>query len=107
MLKNIEGNTNVVLPGSEGGTIFVAKVEPLTLKDKSTYNIDYGLKVIEVSDGRFKEIGIRKGTIIISLNGQRVKSANEARQVTDNGRTLTSIAGIQSNGEEFAFHFGR
>ena len=107
LLKNIEGNTNIVLPGSETGTLFGAKFVPLTLNDKSTYDIDHGLKVTEVGPGKLKDIGIRKGTIIVALNGQIVNSTDEARQITNNGRTLTSIAGIQADGEEFSFRFGR
>jgi S1-C subfamily serine protease len=55
----------------------------------------------------FKEIGIRKGYIILTVNGKKVKTASDVREITNNGQTLTSIEGIQSNGTVFSYQFRR
>jgi len=69
------------------------------------YDIDHGVKVADVSDGRFKDLGIKKGYIILNVNGKDVKSASDVRQATSGGKDLRSIEGIQSNGTIFRYSF--
>ncbi len=105
IMKNVAGNTNVVTPGMGGGSeVFGARLESLGSSDKDKFNVDYGVKVTELNDGKFKDLGIRKGDIILSINGKKVKSASEVRQATDNESNLKSIEGIQSNGTFFSYH---
>ncbi len=107
-MKNVAGNTNIVKPGmneSVAGEVYGARLESLGSADKDKFNIDYGVKVTELGNGRFRDIGIKKGYIILSVNGKRVKSASEVRSATDNGSDLSSIEGIQSNGTFFSYSF--
>ncbi|HBC78818.1 MAG TPA: deoxyribonuclease HsdR [Bacteroidales bacterium] len=105
-LKNLAGNTNVVSPGTIGtGNVFGARLESLGSADRKKFNVDSGVKVTEVNDGKFKELGLRKGYIILSINGKKVKTASEVRQATDNESELKSIEGIQSNGTFFSYSF--
>jgi len=89
----------------EGGMIYGARLESLGSSDKDKFNIDYGVKVTELNNGRFKDIGIGKGSIILSVNGRRVKNASEVRQATDDETDLRTIEGIQSNGTFFSYQF--
>jgi serine protease Do len=109
VLKNYANNTKVVAPGeSDGaGTVFGAKLESISSGDKDNYNIDYGVKVAELGDGRFRDLGIRKGYIILSINGKKVQTAADVRQVTNNEQNITSIEGIESNGTHFSYQFRR
>ena len=112
-LKNLDGNTNVVVAGTANGTatgtaagtVFGSKMEALSAQDKQTYNIDSGVKITEVGAGRFKDIGILKGFIVTTVNGKKVNNASEIRTATANERTLNSIEGIQANGTFFNFQF--
>jgi Do/DeqQ family serine protease len=106
-MKNIAGNTNVVKPGMNemAAEVYGARLESLGSSDKEKFNIDYGVKVAELGNGKFKDIGIKKGYIILSVNGKRVKSASEVRSATDNGNDLSSIEGIQANGTFFSYSF--
>jgi len=106
-MKNIAGNTNVVKPGMEGtsGIVYGARLESLGSAEKDKFDIDYGVKVTELNDGKFKDLGLKKGYVILSINGKKVRNASEARQATDNERELKSIDGIQSNGTQFSFSF--
>jgi len=107
-MKNVAGNTSIVKPGmneSVAGEVYGARLESLGSADKDKFNIDYGVKVSELGNGKFKDIGIKKGYIILSVNGKRVKSASEVRSATDNGNDLSSIEGIQSNGTFFSYSF--
>lgn len=107
IMKNVAGNTSVVKPGMNvaTGEVFGARLEALGSADREKFNIDYGVKVAELNNGRFKDIGIKKGYIILSVNGKRVKSASDIRSATDNASNLNSIEGIQSNGTFFSYSF--
>lgn len=105
-LKNIENTTGIVKADASAGTVFGARLEPLSQADQRNYGVDYGVKVTEVNEGRFRDLGIRKGYIILSVNGKKVKSAADVRNFTNNGTNLTSIEGIQSNGTYFSYQFG-
>jgi serine protease Do len=109
VMKNLAGNTKVVTPEMEGSedVVFGARLEPLGSSDMSSLNVDYGVKVVEVNKGKFKEIGIAPGYIILSVNGKKVKSPVDVRQNSDNGAKLKDIEGILPNGTEFNYTFGR
>jgi serine protease Do len=107
VLKNLENTTRLVAEGVGGGVVFGAKLEAVSSGDKENYKIDYGVKVVGLNDGRIKDLGIRKGDIVLSVNGKKVKSAAEVREVTNNEQSLRSVEGIQSNGTPFRIQFGR
>ena len=104
VLKNIDGNTSVILE-STGETVLGCKVAALTSQDKKKFTIDSGVKVIEVGEGKLKDIGIRKGTLITTINGKNVNNASEIRNATSDGENLSSIEGIQPDGTYFAYQF--
>lgn len=107
VLKNVAGTTKVVTAEMGGDTeVYGAKFEALASRDMRSYNVDYGVKVTDVSNGRFKDIGIKPGDIILSLNGKKVKSPSDINQFTNNGTTLKSIVGIQSDGTGFTLQYG-
>jgi S1-C subfamily serine protease len=88
------------------GEVFGARLEALNSSEKRSYNIDYGVKITDLKDGKFKEYGFRKNTIILSINGKRIKNADEARQAIGSGeKSLKSIEGIQADGTEFSYQF--
>ena len=103
-LKNVEGTTAVVLE-SKGETVFGSKLIPVTSKDKEKYGIDSGTKVTSVGEGKLKDIGIKDGTIISTINGKKVNNASDIREATSDGELLSSIDGIQPNGTYFSFQF--
>ncbi|MDQ1296544.1 MAG: serine protease Do, partial [Bacteroidota bacterium] len=79
-MKNVAGNTGVVTPGMGIGNVFGARFESIGPNDKKSFNVDNGVKIIELSDGLFKDMGLKRGTIILSINGKKVNSAEEVRQ---------------------------
>jgi S1-C subfamily serine protease len=109
VMKNMAGNTKVVTPEMEEASdvIFGARLEPLSSDDKNSLNIDYGVRVTEINKGKFKEIGMPEGFIILSVNGKKVKSTDEVQQFTNNGTTLKSIEGILPDGSVLNYKFGK
>jgi serine protease Do len=106
VLKNAGGNTRIVTAGMGGDMVYGAKVESIGSSDKRSYNIDYGVKVVELKSGKFKDIGMTRGYIILSVNGKKVKSAADIKQITDNESNLKSIGGIQPDGTILNYQFG-
>jgi len=106
-LKNIAGNTNVVTKGMGIDEIFGARFETLSLSEKQSMNINNGVKIIELNDGWFKDQGLRKGTIIININGKKVNSTDDIRNAAgSNEKSLKSIEGFTTDGRYFNFKFG-
>jgi S1-C subfamily serine protease len=103
-LKNVDGTTTVVLE-STGEVVFGSKLIPLTSQEKEKYSIDSGTKVTSVGEGKLKDIGLKNGTIISTINGRKVNNASEIREATSGGEFLSSIDGMQPNGTYFSYKF--
>ena len=103
-LKNVDGTTAVVLE-STGEAVFGSELVPLTSKEKEKYSIDFGAKVASVGEGKLKDLGIKNGTIISTVNGKKVNNASEVREATSAGEFISSIDGIQPNGTYFSYKF--
>ena len=106
VLKNQAGNTSVVTAAMEGDIVFGARLESLGSSDKNSMNIDYGVKVVEVNDGKFKDIGMARGYIILNVNGKKVRTPADVRQFTNSEKSLKSIGGIQPDGTILNYQFG-
>jgi serine protease Do len=106
-LKNFDNTTKVIAPGEGIGMVLGARLESLNSEDKANYRVDYGVKVTELNSGRFKDLGIRKGDIILSVNGKKVKSASDVKEFTNNGQSLSLLQGYTAGGTEFSFRFNR
>jgi serine protease Do len=102
-MKSVGNSTDVLSPGNSFG----AKLEPVSQNDRNRYKIDYGVKITEIGEGRFNDLGMRKGYIILGINGKKVRSASEISDVTGGEQNLESIEGIQSNGTYFSYQFKR
>jgi serine protease Do len=107
VLKNVDNTTSTVAPGEGAGIVFGARLVPLTNEERSSYRLESGIRVSEVNEGRFKELGIKKGYIIVSVNGKKVNSSSDVKDFTNNGQSLSSIEGYQLNGTFFRFQSGR
>lgn len=105
-LKNVAGDTNVVTAQTGTDLIFGARIASLSSADRKSFDIDYGVKVIEVKDGRFMDLGIRKGYIILNVNGKKVNSPGDVRKFSNNESSLKSIGGVQADGTIFSYQFG-
>jgi Do/DeqQ family serine protease len=105
VLRNIAGNTSVVTAEMGSGSLFGAKIEPLGSSEKRSYDLDYGVKITDLGEGKFRDIGMQTGNIILSINGRKVNSSAEVREATSNGKSLRSIEGVQKDGTMFSYQF--
>lgn len=106
-LKNIAGNTSVVTRGMSGVEVFGARLEALSASERRAYNLDSGVKIVDLNDGLFRDLGLRKGTIITNINGKKVTNSADVRSATDNNeRSLKTIEGYSPEGRYFSYKFG-
>jgi Do/DeqQ family serine protease len=107
VLRNIEGGTGVVAPGAQSSSVFGATFTPLTAGERSQFKISGGVKITSISDGRFRDLGLSKGTVIVDVNGQKVNSGSDIRRATSDGKSLTSVEGFTPDGTYFKYQTRR
>ncbi len=75
VMRNMQGNTEVLeeVDMDEMGV----QVKPLTAEDKRALRINYGLVVSAIRNGKLKEAGVTKGTIILQVNDQKMTTAED------------------------------
>ncbi len=105
VLKNTIGNTEVVK--QQGIESLGASFKEPSSADKSKLAIRYGVQVESVSDGKFKQAGVKEGFIIMKINDIRVNSPKDVdkiyKDLTSSKRAdrepVMFIAGIYPNGK--------
>jgi Do/DeqQ family serine protease len=107
VLRNIEGGTGVIAPGAQSSSVFGATFTPLTAGERSQYKISGGVKITTITDGRFRDLGLSKGTVIVDVNGQKVNSGSDIRRATSDGKSLTSVEGFTPDGTYFKYQTRR
>ena len=101
VLKNVQGNTNVVKNADLD--MLGATFKELDEKELRLYKISYGLKVLDVSKGRFADAGIKKGFIIQNVNNTPMKSIDDIqkaiKQANASSDQVLFIAGVTPSGK--------
>ena len=104
-LKNEQGTTKVVKNADLdvlGGTF-----RAITDAQKEQLNIGYGLEVMKVSGGKFKDAGIPKGFIIQKVNDESIKSVEDLQDAVKEASTskepVLYIQGIYPTGKKGYF----
>ena len=86
-LKNLEGTEEMHRDtDSFYNEVLGIRAQSLPSSLRSELGINYGLKIVEVKDGIFKQKGITNDFIILSVNRQRVSSENELRKALNSDR---------------------
>ena len=109
-LKNLEGTEEMHRDtDSFYNEVLGIRAQSLPSSLRSELGINYGLKIVEVKDGIFKQKGITNDFIILSVNRQRVSSENELRKALNSDRNgEIRIEGINSTGTyNITFEFYR
>lgn len=103
-LKNTEGNENII-KGSDLNKVLGATLKELPQQTRRGYGISYGLVVDDLSNGKLRSAGIKKGFIILSVNNVAIRTVNDFRKVVDTvqrqqrGNRTLSIRGLYPNSQ--------
>jgi Do/DeqQ family serine protease len=96
ILKNRSGNTDIVK--KDNVELLGAKFKTIDDNTRAKLNIEHGLKVTDISDGKIKSAGIREGFIIMYIDKSPVKSVNDLKHIVEGKKGGTLIEGIYPNG---------
>jgi len=87
-LRNVKGGTETVK--NAGLESLGAAFKELTAEEKRSLNIGAGIKVNGVSEGKFKDAGIRKGYVILKINGVSIGSVEQMEKLIDEMKSNAS-----------------
>ena len=78
-LKNVQGNTKVVKKFDLD--MLGAAFKPIDDDVKRHLGVSYGLQVTGVDKGKFADAGIKKGFVILKVNGSKIASEEDLAKV--------------------------
>jgi serine protease Do len=105
VLRNLQGETSLVKP-SDAYSLMGAKLAEITNEDKQKLGIRYGVKISELSSGKFSKAGIEEGFIITRMNNKQVGSIADLKNILNNTKGGVYIEGIYPNGVIAYYAFG-
>jgi len=82
-LKNDQGTTEVIKQKNPNDVLGAA-FKVLSDDTKSRLGINYGIEVTDLSNGKLKSAGMRKGFIILLANDNRISSPDDIEQAVSN-----------------------
>ena len=104
-LKNAQGSTNVIRTADLD--VLGASFRPLTKDQKEQLSLSYGVEVIKVDKGAFKNAGIQKGFIILQANDTPIKSIDDLQTAVKSASTskdpVLYIKGVWPTGKKDYF----
>jgi len=92
-LRNLQGGTENVKSG--GIELLGAAFSEVPTEVKRSLNIGGGVQVSGVTEGKFKQAGIRKGFIILKVNDIQIESVDQLEKVV---KEVRNHAGIDNGG---------
>lgn len=104
-LENRMGDTQIV-KGTDKISKLGAVFEKVTSKEKDMLHISNGVKVADIKSGKFLSAGIQKGFIILSMNGMKIDSINDIKNVINKSKGGIMVEGIYPNGMRAYYAFG-
>ena len=82
-----------------------AKFDNVSENERYKLRISQGIKVVELSNGKLKDAGLKKGFIITHVNKQEVNAVNDLERIVKKAEGGILIEGIYPNGERAYFVF--
>lgn len=102
-LRNRQGSTEIV-KATDDSNVLGATFKPLTAEAMRKYGTNYGIEVASVTKGKFSDVGIKKGFVIMVVNGQKITKPEQLDKIVEdimNGKSEDQgllIKGFYQNG---------
>ena len=104
-LRNEQGNTQVVK--NQDLDVLGADFREITQQQKQQLDIQYGLEVIKVNNGKMKDAGIPRGFIIRQVNDEIITTVDDlqklVKEVSTSKEPVLIIKGIYPTGKKGYF----
>jgi len=102
-LRNKHGDTEVV---RSNNSTLGAEFEVVSEKEKEKLEINSGIKITKLDNGKLKNSGMKEGFIITHVNKKPIYEVKDFKRETGNARGGILVEGIYPNGEQAYFVFG-
>ena len=98
VLRNTKGDTSIV---KESFAILGAEFSPISEKDKERLKIDEGMQIVNLTNGKLKDAGVKIGFIITDINKTSVSSVEDIKRVLSqsSNRKPVLVEGVYPNGD--------
>lgn len=107
VLQNSDGDTKLIAKKNAEASMskLGATFAELSQSDKENFNVNCGIKVATLSNGKLKSLGIKEGMIITKLNNKTVCSVQEFTEIigTEEGGLLLELATSKHRREYVGF----
>lgn len=106
-LTNVEGTTELIEKIVYSSEFLGAELELIPNYLAKQLRIKTGIRINEINSGLFRELGLKEGFIITSINGKQVNTAESVEKILKNTRGRVRIEGINNNNIRgyYSFYF--
>lgn len=102
-LRNKHGDTEIV---RDNLTVLGADFTQVTDKEKEKLEINSGIKITKLGNGKLKTLGLKEGFIITHVNKKPIYEVKDFRREIANAKGGILVEGIYPSGEPAYFVFG-
>ncbi|SHJ76424.1 Do/DeqQ family serine protease [Tangfeifania diversioriginum] len=102
-LRNKHGDTQIV---RDNITVLGARFDEVSTREKRNLDIENGIKIIKLEDGKLKDAGLEENFIITHVNKKPIYEVNDLKREIGNARGGILVEGIYPNGELAYYVFG-
>jgi Do/DeqQ family serine protease len=102
-LRNKHGDTQIV---RDNITVLGARFDEVSTREKRNLDIENGIKIIKLEDGKLKDAGLEENFIITHVNKKPIYEVNDFKREIGNARGGILVEGIYPNGELAYYVFG-
>jgi Do/DeqQ family serine protease len=90
VLRNRQGNTKIV-KSDEFFNVLGASFENITSNDKRRWGIDSGIIILDIEKGALKNVGLKKGYVILSVDGKSIDNVTDFNEELRNAGIGSTI----------------
>jgi Do/DeqQ family serine protease len=104
-LKNNEGNTELV-KREEFATIEGGVFENISSTEAKKFEINGGVKLTQINEGKWKDAGVKKGFIITAVDKTSIQNVDELDRLMENKKGGVLVEGFYQDGEKVFYGLG-
>ena len=105
ILKNINGNTNIIRKTDKVALYRLGiEVEPIHEQAKMRYRVNNGLRVVKVKDGLLKKVGVQENFVITSIDKKQVAKEEDIETILGDKSGNVLIEGFYPNGYMYYYN---
>ncbi len=109
VLRNRQGTTKIKTSDKAPNELMDkvgAKFKPLGKKAREKLGVQFGVKVSEVFGGKFEEVGVPEGFIILQINREKIEKPEDIFRILKENKGGVLIQGVNPDGSKGYYGFG-